>query len=289
MPERAPLWDGLSADEHELQYNPQRAVPHFKDYQAQREAANVRARETLECRRGIAYGRGELQDLDFYPVPGATAAPVHIFIHGGYWRGQDKANFAFVAEHLVANGIAAAIINYPLCPAVTLDGVVASALDAVAWTARNAGQHGGDPARITLSGHSAGAHLGAAALATDWTLRDLPADLVTGAVLVSGIYDPHPAMATTVNADIRLTPELAQRHDYERLPPRVRCPVRVIAGGREPWHWIDQSYRYAHHLHRHGRDPGVQVSPGFHHFDIMNQYQDPASDVMRAILSLARG
>lgn len=287
MPECTPIWDGLSADEHELQYNPQRAVPHFKDYGAAREAANRRARDTLACHRDIAYGPGDLDRLDFYPAEGSGPRPVHIFIHGGYWRGQDKANFAYVAEHLVARGIATVVINYPLCPAVTLDGVVASALEAVAWTARNAARHGGDPARVTLSGHSAGAHLGAAAIATDWTGRGLPADLLAGAVLISGIYDPRPAMRTTVNAEIRLTPELAARHDYERLPPRVRCPVRIIAGGREPWHWIDQSYRYAHHLHRHGGDPGVQVCPGFHHFDIMNQYQDPDSDVMRAVLSLA--
>ncbi|MCC7275714.1 MAG: alpha/beta hydrolase [Alphaproteobacteria bacterium] len=288
MTERPPLWQDLSAEEHELQYNPQRAVPDFKDYQAAREPANARARAALAVRRDMAYGPAPLHKVDVYPVPGAAAAPVHVFLHGGYWRAQDKQNFAFVAEHLVAAGIVAVIANYELCPAATLDGVVASALEAVAWSGRNAAEHGGDPARITLSGHSAGAHLGAAALATDWTLRGLPADLLKGAVLISGIYDPRPAQSTTVNADIRLTPELSRRHDYERVPLRARCPVRVLAGAAEPWHWIDQSFRYAHHLHRSGIEVGVTTCPGFHHFDIMNQYQDPTSDVLRAVLSLAR-
>jgi arylformamidase len=111
---------------------------------------------------------------------------------------------------------------------------------------------------------------------------------VKGAVLVSGIYDPAPAKATSVDAEIRLTPELIARHDYERRPPRILCPSWILAGGREPWHWIDQSFRYAHHLRRHGGDPGVVVSPGFHHFDIMDQYRDPASDVMRAVMAVAR-
>jgi arylformamidase len=62
----------------------------------------------------------------------------------------------------------------------------------------------------------------------------------------------------------------------------------VIAGADEPWHWIDQSYRYAHHLHRHGIAPGVVVSPGYHHFNIMNQYAASDSDVMRCVLSLPR-
>ncbi|WP_374440984.1 Bcr/CflA family efflux MFS transporter [Stella sp.] len=288
MPEPSAIWSGLTPDELEYQYNPQRAVPHFKDYQAEREPANARARAKLECHRDIAYAEGPLRDLDIYPVPGATGTAVHIFVHGGYWRAQDKANFAFVAEHLVAHGIATVVVNYPLCPAVTLDGVVASALDAVAWTARNARSFGGDPRRITLSGHSAGAHLGAAAIAADWTLRDLPRDLLQGAVLISGIYDPAPAMRTTVNADLKLTPAIARRHNYELATPHVRCPVEIMAGGQEPSHWIDQSFRYAHHLGANGMGPGVRVSPGFHHFDIMNQYQDPDSDVLRAILRLAR-
>ena len=71
-----------------------------------------------------------------------------------------------------------AVMNYDLCPGVTLDGTVASALTGLEWVAKSIAWHGGDPARITLSGHSAGAHLVAACLATDWTARGLPAAAV---------------------------------------------------------------------------------------------------------------
>jgi arylformamidase len=128
---------------------------------------------------------------------------------------------------------------------------------------------------------------GAAALATDWSLRDLPLTCCR-AVLISGIYDPAPAILTTVNAELKLTPAIARRQNYEQATPFVRCPVEIMAGGEEPSHWIDQSFRYAHHLAANGMGPGVRVSPGFHHFDIMNQYQDPDSDVLRAILRMAR-
>jgi arylformamidase len=107
-------------------------------------------------------------------------------------------------------------------------------------------------------------------------------------VLISGVYDPAPAKLTTVDAEIRLTPEIIARQNYEQHPPRTRCPVWVMAGGDEPWHWIDQSFRYAHHLHRHGLAPGVVVSPGHHHFDIISQYATADSDVMRCVLSLPR-
>jgi arylformamidase len=280
------IWDGLWPEEHELQYNPQRAVPNFKDFQAERERPNAQARAMLDAVLDISYGDHALRRLDIYKAR-HSGAPVHLFLHGGYWRAQDKQNFAFVATQLVERGITAVIVNYELCPASTLDDVVDSALAAVAWTAKNIASHGGDPSRITLSGHSAGAHLGAAALACDFARFQLSKNPIQAAVLISGIYNPFPAMRTSVNAEIRLTPELAARHDYERAPIAARCPVRVIAGGDEPWQWIDQSYRYAHHLHRSGLAPGVIVSPGFHHFDIMNQYLDPASDVLRAVLALA--
>jgi arylformamidase len=286
MTAQARLWDGLDPAEHERQYNPQVSVPDFKLCQVRREAPNAAARARLRCVPDIAYGPHPLHGVDVYPAA-APGAPVHVFFHGGYWRMQDKRNFAFVAAALVDAGICAVVANYALCPAVTLDGVVDSAIRATEWTRQHIADHGGDPARITLSGHSAGAHLAAAVLATDWTARGHPADGVAGAVLLSGIYDPAPAALTSVDADIRLTPDLIARHDYERLPPRVRCPVWVVAGGLEPWHWIDQSFRYAHHLRRHGGDPGVVVSPGFHHFDIIDQYMDPASDVMRAVRAVA--
>jgi arylformamidase len=288
MTAQLPIWDGLTRDEHEAQYNPQRSVPNFADAQARRAPLNAAAIQRLRRSVDVAYGARALHMVDIYPAEGQGPRPVHIFFHGGYWRAQDKLNFAFVATELVARGITAVIVNYDLCPAVTLDGTVTSALACVAWVGQTIGAHGGDPMRVTLSGHSAGAHLGAACLATDWTRQGLPADLIKGAVLISGIYDPAPAALTTVNSEIRLTQEIIERHNYECHPPVARCPVWIIAGGQEPWHWIDQSFRYAHHLHRHGRTPGVVVSPSHHHFDIMDQYAAPESDVMRCLLSLPR-
>ena len=272
-------WHGLSAEEHELQYNPQRAVPTFRDNQARREPLNAAANAALLPVRDIAYGPDPQETLDLYPAH--LGAPVHVFFHGGYWRAQDKANFAFIAEALVRQGVTAAIANYPLCPRVTLDDVVRAARACVGWVLGHATQHGADPKTLTLSGHSAGAHLVAAVLA-DPTL----APQVKGALLISGIYDPAPAALTSVNADLHLTQDQIRRCDFERAPPHARCPVWIAAGGREPVHWIDQSFRYARHLHRHGLDPGVLVLPGYHHFDVIDQYADADSELMRCLAKL---
>ena len=177
-------------------------------------------------------------------------------------RAQDKANFAHIAKTLAGEGICAAIANYDLCPAVTLDGTVASTVRAIACTWRHARAYGGDPDRLTLSGNSAGAHLCAMALAHDWTGAGLPADVIKGAVPVSGIFDPAPAMHTTVNAEIGLTEEVARRNNALSLRPRVRCPVELFVGDDEPREWIRQSELYAAHRRRAQNRKGRYVRPG---------------------------
>jgi arylformamidase len=274
----------LSAEEHELHYNPQRAVPDFAEYRVQRDPDNARARASLRRHQSVPYGEHRLRTLDIYPAEGVSRAPVHVFFHGGYWRAQDKENFAFIAAPLVARGITAVIANYELCPEATLDAVAESALGAVAFVRRSIGDYGGDPGRVSLSGHSAGAHLVAEVLAADW---GGDTGFLRGAVMVSGIFDPAPAQRTTVNAQLNLTPEIIARRDVERRPPRVQCPVWLFAGGREPWRWIEQTFRYSSHLRRHGGDPEVHVLPGLHHFDIVSQFAEPPSPIGRAMLAAA--
>lgn len=287
---RPPLWASLSSEEHELQYNPQRAFPNFAEYQVLRAPANAAARANLDQHRDLPYGDHRLRRVDVYPAIGADGpAPVHVFFHGGYWRAQDKENFAFIAAPLVARGVAAVIANYELCPDSTLDGVVDSALACVEWTCRNISDYGGDPRRISLSGHSAGAHLCAEALAVDWPARGVDPAVLQGAVLISGIFDPAPAIRTSVNAQLNLDEAIAARHDVEVRPPQVDCPTFILVGGREPWQWIDQSCRYAHHLRRHGQDPELRVLPGWNHFDIIQQFLDEGSPLLEATLAAALG
>jgi arylformamidase len=176
--------------------------------------------------------------------------------------GPGQEDFAFVATELVRCGITTVVVNYELCPGSTLDLVADSALAAIEWVSQHVAEYGGDPRRISLLGHSAGAHLCALGLAADWRARGIDPSFIRGAVLMSGIFDPTPAMHTTVNADLHLTPEIVARHDVERRVLTVDCPVSVLAGGLEPWMWIDQSFRYSHHLRRQGRDPEVLVVLG---------------------------
>lgn len=134
------------------------------------------------------------------------------------------------------------------------------------------------------SGRSAGAHLAAEVLAHDW---DDPSFL-SGMIAISGIFDPRPVMGTTVNAEVRLTEDIAARRDVERRPVKAPCRVSIFAGGLEPWQWIDQSYRYGHHLHRRGLNPEVHVLPRWGHFDILSEFLEPGSPILTAVLRHAK-
>lgn len=274
-------WQIFNADEREYQYNPQRSVEGYSSFQIHRtEVARV-CRKTFQAELDVAYGPGPLHKVDIFPA-GANA-PVHMFFHGGYWRAQDKENFAFLARDLVPQGVTLVTVNYDLCPAVTLDGVTASALTAIEWCYKNIATHGGNPDALTISGNSAGAHLCSMAIATDWTSRAMPTDAIKGAVMLSGIFDPEPASHISVQAELKLDAETIRRNDALTLTPRVSCPIWLFAGGQEPWAWIDQTFDYSRHLRQNGYDPEVQVLPRYHHFNIMDEYLMPQSPIARAV------
>lgn len=282
MHERSAAWEGLSPAEHELQYNPQRAFPDYANVRTRLAPHNDAARRALGNPEEVAFGPDPLHRLDVFRAEGPGPHPVHVFYHGGYWRAQDKANFAFVAGMLVPRGVTTVIANYELCPAATLDGVTRSALNGFRWVAENAETIGGDPARITLSGHSAGAHIGASILA-DQDVAESGARLA-GVVLTSGIFDPRPARFTSVNDQLKLTEEVAANNDVERRPPRQSASVCLLAGARETTHWIDQSFRYYHHLRSHGIESEMHLLPGHDHFDILEDYLQPAGTTLEVIL-----
>lgn len=283
MQTNEPIWSNLTPEEHEFQYNPQRAFPDFEKARLNRLPANEAARNGLEVAADIGYGDHPLRKLDIYPACSqGTPAPVHIFLHGGYWRAQDKANYAFTAGILVPRGITTVIANYELCPDSTLDGVVDSAIAAARWIFANIRDHGGDPNHITLSGHSAGAHLGAAIIAHNWPEADR--SRLRGAVLTSGIFDPAPAMGTTVNQQLNLTAEIAERSNVESKPPVQRPELAIIIGGREPWQWVDQSFRYYRNMRLQGLEPALHILPGRNHFDILDEYLDADSITVRTII-----
>lgn len=277
-------WPRLEPDAHEAAWNPRIAVPHFQHLLDAHAARNRAAREAAGVTLDIAFGEHRLRRLDLFPAATHRGC-VHVFIHGGYWRGLDKQDFAFVAGALAARGVTTVAINYELCPDTSLDGVVESAIAAVRFVHEGIARDSRGDGALSLSGHSAGAHLVAEVLAHDWQAEGIDPAFIRGAVAISGIYDPAPAMQTTVNEQLRLTPALAARRDVLRRPVRAACPVLIAVGGHEPAPWVEQSFRYYHRLRHDGLDPALIVIPGRNHFDILDEFLAPTSALVEACIT----
>ena len=116
-----------------------------------------RAREELACDLDLAYGAGPNETLDVFRAPDG-GAPVLLFIHGGYWRALDKKDCSFLAPAWVDAGVSLAVVNYDLCPRVTMDEIVRQMLRASRWLWLHAEEYGMDQDRLYVSGHSARAN-----------------------------------------------------------------------------------------------------------------------------------
>jgi acetyl esterase/lipase len=174
--------------------------------------------------RSIPYGAGPRRTLDVYRPRDAAGAPVVVFFYGGSWQGGRKETYRFVGRALARRGIVAVIADYRVYPDVVYPGFIEDGARAVRWTAAEIAAHGGDPRRIVVMGHSAGAHI-AAMLALDgrW-LAAAGAPPVAGLVGLSGPYDflpiRDPALVRAFGGANR--PETQPiRHVADRPPPAL--------------------------------------------------------------------
>jgi arylformamidase len=272
----------LSDAEINRQFMPRLAVPDHESWLAAHAELSEIARQTIPCHLDIPYGETPLQKLDIFPAVRAPA-PVQVYFHGGYWRALDKSAYRFMALSMAPSGIATVLVNYDLCPAVTLDDIVGQTIAAVAWVYRHGVDYGCDPRRLYVSGNSAGAHLAAMALAQDWKAGGLPADLIKGACCITGIYDIAPVLRIDANAEIRLKPEMVARNSPLFLPLPSKPPVIVAVGADETPLWIKQSTDYAAMLRAHGVAAELMIVPGVHHFSVTRSLADPEGVLPQAI------
>ena len=279
----------LSPEALELEFNPRAVARNLDERLVAYAAESAATRARLDCALDVRYGPGEKETLDIFPAassgPG-PGAPVHLFIHGGYWRAMDKSDYSFIADAFQPAGATTVVINYDLCPTVTLDTIVEQSNRSIGWTYRNIARYGGDPERLYVSGNSAGGHLTAMALAHDWEAEGLPADIIKGAAPITGVFDCEPVLDITVNELVRLEPEAARRLSPLRHPPRRAIPLLVAVGGAEPRLWIKMSEDYAALCREHGIECEYMEMPGQDHFDVSRAVGDPASPLARAMLRM---
>jgi arylformamidase len=275
-------------EEIDAVYNPAATAADADGSIAGWSARSEAAVKALDGRLGVKFGPTRDEYCDVFPA--GPGAPVHVFVHGGYWRRFSARDHAFVAKPLVEAGITAVIPNYALCPKVSLDEIVRQTRAAIAWTFAHAKDFGADPTRLTLSGHSAGGHLVAMALLTDWEGDyELPASIVKGAVAISGLFDlgflpwsyVQPKVQASWDQVRRLSPLF---HLPDRAPPLV-----VAVGERETSEFRRQSFDFHAAWTAKGL-PGSFLEPaGRDHFTVLDELEQEESGLRAALLRLARG
>jgi arylformamidase len=275
----------LPAEFVEREYNLRAAFPDHPQWFARWAADSEAARARLEGCLNLRYGSGPRQTVDLFPA--AQPRGTLLFIHGGYWRALDKSDHAFVAPPLVAQGIGVAVINYDLCPDVSIARIVDECREGVAWLRREGTRYGVPAERLVVSGHSAGGHLAAMLVATDWSVLGSPSGLA-GAVAISGVFDLEPLVQVSFNADLKLDRSRARAVSPIHLRPRRSVPMLFAAGADETSEFIRQSWllweRWPE-CHPHGRH-GPLFVPERHHFSVVSDLGDPASELVRQTLAM---
>jgi len=236
----------------------------------------VEARAHVEHRR-IAYGTHPDEWLWYVPGP-SSDAPLLVFIHGGYWRRLSADDGCLLSPGAHALGLAFASINYTLCPNGPLDLLVDQTRRAIDRLHSDAPTFGFDPARMHISGHSAGGHLAAMVSLHDPRPR--------GYIMVSGIFDITPIVHTPINDDVRMSNADAEHlSPMGRIVPRPGTDCITTWGERETSEFRRQSIEWAERwsaIPNHPRAIAVE-SPNRHHFDVIDDLVLPGSPLGSAV------
>jgi len=274
------LFRGMDRAALDAAYNNTAAVgvPKRDQYVNGWSARSDAVRKAREATNDLRYGDGPRQRLDVFAC-GKAGAPTLAYIHGGYWQMNDKEHYAFLGEALLSAGFNLALVEYTLAPAARLDQIVAEIRAAVAWLIQHAAEHGGDPARVFVAGHSAGGHLTAAAMSDP---------RVAGGIAISGIYDLEPIRLNYLNDKLGLDKDEAARNSpILHLPPHA-SPLVVSVGLGELPELIRQSEEYWAVWQRQGLPGQYLPLPGHDHFSILEELARPSGRLFAALQGLAK-
>ena len=229
--------------------------------------------------RVLAYGPGERQAIDLF---GDGDGPVVMFVHGGYWQAMDRSLFSHMARGVNLRGGVVAVAGYDLCPHVTLDDIVQQTRAACRAVWRETRRP------LVVSGHSAGGHLAACMLATDWSSdHEAGADIVPAAYAVSGVFDLEPLRHTRLNAALGLSAVEAQRLSPLRWPAPAGKALDAVVGELESAEFHRQSREMAKAWADGGAVARYQSLPGADHFTAIAPLADPDSAMVTRLLELA--
>lgn len=270
----------------EAEYNNRKRVPEHPELQAKTAQWSEAYRKEAKAELDQSYGSGPRHRYDLYrPKTGPADGGLVVYIHGGYWQRGERKDSAFVAKELNARGVTVAVPSYSLCPDVTIMDIVAEMRQCLKAVWEKTKQ------KPVVVGHSAGGHLAAAMLATDWSkVQGVPADLVKGAYAISGVFDVGPLVPTSLNEALKLDAAKAREASplFWPAPAKARSFV-AAAGGDESQEFIRQALEIAATWSKAGVKAECVVVPNTNHFTIVHELANPESAMVARIAGMAKG
>lgn len=246
-------------------------------------------RQGANCDLDLSYGDGEKDKLDIFRC-GHLNAPLFVFVHGGYWQRGDKSIYSYVAESFVNAGIDVALIGYQLCPEASMTNIVDNIRQALIWLWHNAKSQAISQNRINFSGHSAGGHITAMLLTTDWQAFDhsVPTDIIKAAIPLSGLYQLDPIRKTTIGGALRLDDKESHALSPQFLKPHTNTPILVALGGGETdaFHW--QTNEFVKEWQHYQPQIEYFAEPDADHMGLVERLANSDSEIFQKIHSFLR-
>jgi arylformamidase len=282
----------IMAIDWEVEYNNRARVPEHPQIFArwQRDAAAYRDETAKDgCAEiGLKYGPSARQTVDLFKPRGGQesipAGPLAMFVHGGYWRSLEPSSFSQMARGMNAHGVTVAVIGYDLCPQVSIADIVRQNQAACLYLWKRFRR------RVMVSGHSAGGHLAACMVATDWIALDAgaPADLVPAGYSISGLFDLTVLLHLSGNADFKLDEAQARRVSPLFWTVERGRVLDAVVGGDESSEFLRQSKTVADSWRAKGAETRYEPIAGMNHFTVCDAMTDPGSAMTARLVELAR-
>lgn len=286
----ARVWLDMDQKELDDAYDQTLWAPNREHVRKRRHAASEQTLARIGPPERVAYGPTEIERLDIYKAKQANA-PIHIFIHGGAWRGGLAREFAFPAEMFIAAGAHYIVPDFVWVQDAggSLMPMADQVRRAVAWVFKNAASFGGDPNRLYISGQSSGSHLAGVVLVTDWRKEfGLPADIVKGGLLMSGMYDLKPVRLSKRSNYVKFDDATEEALSSQRHLDKLTAPVIVAYGTLETPEFQRQSRDFAQAVKAAGKPVELIVGEGYNHFEMQETLGNPFGLGGRAALKQMR-
>jgi arylformamidase len=279
------VWRDMDQRELDDAYDQEVYAPNRAQVVERRIANSERTRQILGAPQRVAYGPTDIEQLDIFRTDRANA-PVNIFIHGGAWRRNKAADYAVNAELFVRAGAHHVILDF-----INVDEAAGSLFPmaeqirrAIVWVARNAESFGGDPDRLYLTSHSSGSQFGGVMVTTDWTQEGLPADLIKGATLCSGMYDLAPVRLSKRSQYVKFTDDMVEALSGQRHIDNLKTPLVLAYGTYETPEFQRQTRDFFAAVTKAGKPAELIVGQGYNHFELLETLASPYGLVGRAVL-----